>query len=82
MRGTMQVERGVYPLSSALERMAEEKERAFLPEKFEASELAWNFEGQAKFLTDCTKEELLHVAQCLCRQIPPVDIDLCRITVY
>lgn len=69
MRGGLGI--GNY-LENALEKLADARKRSepvFIPHDFVSSQLCWDFSGTVKFLTDCSKEELLYVCECLCQKL-------------
>lgn len=63
--------RGVDRLQASISNLAadvDRKREINIPLDFELKELAWDFNGQVKFLDECSKDELLQVIKILCRR--------------
>lgn len=68
MRGLLQ---GASKLEESLSKLMatfESKQTITIPTDFELKELAWDFNGQVKFLEECSRDELLQVIKILCRK--------------
>lgn len=68
MRGLLQ---GASKLEESLNKLmagVEKKTPVTIPIDFELKELAWDFNGQVKFIEECSRNELLQVIKILCRK--------------
>lgn len=61
--GNERLQKALYSLGLNMEAKREE---ISIPADFTMDELAWNFDGEVKYLNDCTKDELLYVIKILC----------------
>jgi hypothetical protein len=68
MRGQLQ---GIDRLQASISNLVadvDRKREIKIPLDFELKELAWDFNGQVKFLEECSRDELLQVIKIICRR--------------